>query len=283
MIYSNRPIQGVGIGLRPQHYSQLLSEIKPPISWLEVLADNFFCERALPMFHLEQARQHWPMTLHCIGMSLGGTDPLDYNYLAKVKKLQKVIEPRWISDHLCWTHHAGRYVPDLLPVPYTPEVVSHVASRIEAVQSYLGSQILIENVSTYGAFKASTLTEVECLVAIAQKSGCGLLLDVNNIYVSTSNQNASARAYLDAIPKRLVKEIHLAGFQDRGDHLYDTHGSTIHEDVWGLYAHALKRFGCVPTLIEWDNNIPALDILCEEARKANDMHQQASRATSTVY
>jgi len=263
-----------GIGLRAKHYQDILSA-PPAIGWFEAHSENYFAEGGLPLYYLERIRSNYPLSLHGVGLSLGSTDPLNSEHLHKLKSLIARFEPGLVSEHLSWGSVSERYLNDLLPLPYTEEALAHVARRIVQVQDFLGRQILVENVSSYLQFKQSTIPEWTFLAEIAARSGCGILLDVNNMYVSAVNHQFDPLAYLHAIPAEAVQEIHLAGFDDNGECLIDTHGKAVCDDVWTLYRHALAHVGNVPTLIEWDTDIPALSVLLEEARKAETLLQEA--------
>jgi uncharacterized protein (UPF0276 family) len=209
-----------------------------------------------------------PVVLHGVSLSIGSTDPLDAAYLQALGALAGRIEPAWISDHLCWSGIGGRYAHDLLPLPYTEEALDHVVRRVVTVQERLGRQILVENVSSYLTYTHSTLTEWEFLGAVAERADCGLLLDVNNVHVSATNHGFDAEAYLAGLPAGRVGQIHLAGHTDMGTHLLDTHDGPVIDAVWDLYRRAVRRFGRVSTLVEWDDHIPALDVVCAEAERA---------------
>ena len=260
-----------GIGLRAPHYRDVLERL-PRIAWLEVHSENYFGAGGRPLHYLERIRAHYPISLHGVGLSLGSTDALDRVHLAKLKALIDRIEPGLVSDHLSWSSVNGCYLNDLLPLPYMEEALRHFCSRVGEVQDYLGREILIENPSTYLEYCASTIPESEFLREVAARAGCKILLDVNNIYVSAVNHGFEARAYLDSIPARFVEEIHLAGFTcndtETGAVLVDTHSKPVADPVWILYARALERYGEVPTLIEWDADLPALDVLLAEAALA---------------
>ncbi len=262
-----RPISGVGIGLRHQHYEEIFAT-EPAIPWFEVLTDNFMGTGGLPIHYLSRIAARYPIVMHSVGLSIGSTDPLDQVYLAELKALKECYHPAWLSEHLCWTSVHGNHFHDLMPLPYTDEVVTHVAERIRQVQDFFGEQILIENVSSYLNFRDSTLTEWDFVTAVASAADCYLLLDINNIYVSSQNHQFDPMAYLSGIPVDRVKQFHLAGFEDYGSHLLDSHSRPIADDVWTLYRSALKRFGPVPGLIEWDAEIPPLDVLLAEVEKA---------------
>jgi uncharacterized protein len=263
-----------GIGLRSPHYRELL-ETLPPLAFLEVHSENFFGEGGQPHWFLRQLRQHYPLSLHGVGLSLGTTDELSRTHLIKLKKLIDRYQPSLVSEHLCWGAVGGRHTNDLLPLPYTDEALVLMCRHVEQAQAYLGRQILVENVSSYLQFEHSTIPEWEFVAQVAQRTGCGLLLDVNNIYVNAINHGFSATDYLSAIPCDAVQEIHLAGFDDNGKCLIDTHGKKVSDPVWQLYAEAISIVGNQPTLIEWDADIPALNILLDEAKKADRILTQA--------
>lgn len=257
-----------GIGLRAQHHTDAL-ETLPSIGWLEVHSENYFVAGGQAHYFLEQFRARYPLSLHGVGLSLGSTDALDYAHLGKLKALIARYQPGLVSEHLCWGSVGGRYLNDLLPLPYTEEALRHMRERICRTQDFLGRQILVENVSSYLQFAQSTIPEWEFVAAVAQATGCGILLDVNNIYVNAVNYSFDPLIYLQAIPVEAVQEIHLAGFESNGECLIDTHGKPVCDAVWMLYREALERFGNVPTLIEWDTDIPELPVLLEEARKTD--------------
>ena len=270
-----------GIGLRAPHYQAILAEA-PLVSFLEVHSENFFGDGGQPLKYLARFRENYPISTHGVGLSLGSADPLDPHHLKKLKRLVEAIDPVLVSEHLCWVGVDGRFLNDLLPLPYTRESLEHVVGRVGQLQDFLKRPILVENVSSYLEFVDSTIPEWEFVREVARRSGCQILLDVNNIYVNAVNHDFDALAYLDAIAPGSVGEIHLAGFQDTGELLIDTHGATVCDEVWVLYRHAIERFGQVPTLIEWDTDIPALEVLLAEAGKANRIltahRQEASRA-----
>lgn len=259
-----------GIGLRSPHYLELLDKL-PDIGWLEAHSENYFCEGGAQLHYLEKLRAHYPLSLHGVGLSLGSVDPLNTDHLKKLKSIVARFEPALVSEHLTWSSVDGRFLNDLLPLPYTEESLAHVCGRIARVQDYLGRQILIENVSSYLQFSPSTLPEWKFLAEVHTLSGCGILLDVNNIYVNAVNHGFDPVTYLEAIPVDAVQEIHLAGYDCFDGVLIDTHGKPVHPEVWLLYGEALNRFGKIPTLIEWDTDIPELDVLLEEANKAEAM------------
>jgi uncharacterized protein (UPF0276 family) len=259
-----------GIGLRAPHYREMASR-RPPLAFLEVHSENYFGDGGPPHFYLEQLRQDYPLSLHGVGLSLGSGDPLDPAYLAKLKQLTDRYQPALVSDHLCWTSAGGTHAHDLLPLPFTPAMVNHVAARIRQVQDALGRRILVENASSYVAFAESEMTEWAFVNEVVAEADCLLLLDVNNAYVNAVNHGFDAREYLGAMPSARVAEIHLAGFDtdERAQCLVDTHGKPVHAPVWALYRDTVRRIGPRPTLIEWDADIPPLNVLLAEASRAN--------------
>jgi uncharacterized protein (UPF0276 family) len=261
-----------GIGLRAPHYREVIAT-QPATGWFEVHSENYFGDGGAPLAYLDQVRQHYPISLHGVGLSLGSTDALNDTHLERLKTLIARIEPGLVSEHLCWSSVDGVYLNDLLPLPYTEEALAHVTQRILQAQDRLGRTLLIENVSSYVQFRHSTVPEWEFIAALAARAGCGLLLDVNNVYVSAMNHDFDPLTYLRALPRAAVKEIHLAGHAvnryDDGQIWIDDHGSRVAAPVWALYSEALRLFGPVPTLIEWDTDIPALDVLLGEARHAD--------------
>ncbi len=270
------PIQAVGIGLRTPHYRTILEQ-RPAVPWFEVLIDNYFAKDSPPERHLAAVREHYPVTFHGVGLSLGSTDPLNRDYLTRLKELIDCYQPALVSEHLAWVSVGETYLHDLLPLPYVEEAIEHIAERIYVVQEFLGRQILIENVSSYLSYHASVMPEWEFLAEVARRVDCGILCDVNNIYVSAQNHGFDALDYLNAIPIERVQEMHLAGYEDQGTHLLDSHSQPVHAPVWELYRQALQRFGSVPTLIEWDNDIPEFATLQAEARTAQTMMDEVGR------
>ena len=269
-------LTGFGLGLRPPHYEAVLHE-PHAIDWLEVITENYLVPGGQPLAYLDRIRDRFPMVMHGVSLSIGSTDPIDAEYLASVRTLADRIEPHWISDHLCWTGVEGRNMHDLLPLPYTEEALCAVAARVGQVQDALGRRILLENVSSYLTFHASQMSEWEFLREVAARSDCEILLDINNIYVSSVNHGFDPLHYLHAMPKSRVRQFHLAGHSDMGDHLIDTHDRPVVEPVWKLYRAALDRFGAVPTMIERDDNIPELSELVAELQVARDIAGMHSR------
>ncbi len=269
-------LQGFGLGLRTPHYDAVLHE-SHAIDWLEIITENYIGLGGKPLDYLTRIRAKFPMVMHGVSLSIGSSDRPDPAYLAKVRALARRIEPEWISDHLCWTGVDGRNLHDLLPLPYTEEALTQVVDHVREVQDSLGRQILMENVSSYLTYQASEMQEWEFLREVAERADCAILLDVNNIYVSSVNHGFDPLAYLDAIPPLRVRQIHLAGHSNMGDHLIDTHDHPIIEPVWALYEAAVARFGLIPTMIERDDNIPPLADLVEELQVARDRVERSSR------
>lgn len=270
-------LQLTGIGLRAPHYTRFLTE-RPKVAWIEVHSENFFGEGGKPLHLLETLRKDYPISLHGVSLSLGSADELNWQHLKKLRDLVQRVNPCLVSDHLCWSSVNGQYLHDLLPLPLTEEALSHVVHRIQQVQEYLGRQLLIENVSSYLQYDTSTMPEAEFLTHIAKQSGCGILLDVNNIYVNSVNFEFDPYHYINAIPAELVQEIHLGGYQEKIHHgktlLIDTHDQPISNAVWDLYRQAINQFGIKPTMIEWDANVPELETLLQEANRAETMMRE---------
>jgi uncharacterized protein len=268
---------GYGVGLRAEHFETILSGAARP-EWFEALSENYLDTAGRPMHVLEKIRRDTPIVLHGVALSIGSADGLDGAYLAKLRRLADRIDAALITDHVCWTGVDGRSLHDLLPLPYTEEVLQHVVERVARVQDALGRRIALENPSTYVAFRHSTMAEYEFLAALAERADCDLLLDVNNVYVSARNLGFDAYAYLDAMPAARLAYTHLAGFTDCGTYLFDTHNAPVHEDVWALYRHLVARCGPLPTLVEWDADIPSFERVCAEAERARHEAQQAGVA-----
>ena len=255
-----------GIGLRPPHYREVLQNY-PALGWVEVHSENFFGGGA-PLHTLLQVRQHYPVSLHGVGLGLASPDALDNNHLLALRRLCDTVQPTSVSEHLCWNNAAGTVINDLLPFPYTHTALQHVASRIQQVQEMLSRQVLIENLSSYLVFNSSEMSEGEFLAELSRRTGCGILFDVNNLYVNACNLGVNANAYIESLPAAAVGEYHLAGHSLRDDCLVDTHSARVCAEVWQLYETALQHIGPRPTLIEWDTDIPALSVLMEEAAQA---------------
>ena len=271
------PAAAAGVGLRAPHYAEIL-ERRPPLGFLEVHAENFFAAGGQSRAWLDRFREHYPISVHGVGLSLGSTDPLDQAHLARLADLVRRVEPLLVSEHLCWSSFGGRHSNDLLPLPRTEEALAHVAGRIGAVQDKLKRTLLVENVSTYVEHPEAAMTEWEFLREAARRSGCRILLDVNNVWVNAVNHGFDPRRYIDAVDPALVGEFHLAGFEATPAGLVDTHGAAVSEDVWALYGYALERIGPRPTLVERDNDIPALDVLLAESSRAERMATAALHA-----
>ncbi len=261
------PVKGTGIGLRSPHVNEVLATL-PDIPWFELLIENHLAEGGIIPLQMEKVCEHYPVTFHGVGLSLGSIDPLDMDYLKKLRQLMKQYNIAWMSEHCCFTAVDGMHSHDLLPIPYSDEALQHMAARIRQVQDVLGEQILIENVSSYMRYAESTMDEVAFMAELAEQADCYLLVDVNNIYVNHVNQDIDAHDYLQRLPHQRIREIHLAGFEDHGDYLLDAHNNPVAAKVWELYEALLQHVSGIPTLIEWDNNIPSLQRLLQEADKA---------------
>jgi len=262
-----RHFLGFGLGLRIDHFHHVL-EHRPAVDWFEIISENFMVAGGKPRYYLHAIREHYPMVMHGVSLSIGSTDPLDYDYLRTLKTLMQDVQPAWVSDHLCWTAVNGFNSHDLVPLPYTEEAIDHVVGRVQQVQDFLGRQILLENVSSYLNFAESQLTEWEFFNAVAERADCRILLDINNIYVSSRNHSFDPLTYVNAITPARVQQFHLAGGTDYGDYVIDTHDQDVSDPVWALYAAALQRFGAVSTMIERDGNIPGFADLFAELEQA---------------
>jgi len=269
---SPRPLSGVGVGYKPQHFDDIIQD-PGPVSWLEIHAENYMGDGGRPLAQLRHLAERFPISCHGVGLSIGGETALDPDHLERLKTLVDWLNPTLFSEHLAWSTHDTAFYNDLLPLPYTPATLTRVAQHIDLLQTTIKRQILLENPSTYLAFDESTLAETEFLAELAQRTGCGLLLDVNNVFVSATNQQTDPRAYIDAFPLSAVGEIHLGGHdEDEDEHgaplLIDSHGAEVVDPVWALYEYTLKRAGNRPTLIEWDNDVPDWPVLAAEADRA---------------
>ena len=263
--------RGVGVGLRAEHYGHVLAR-RPAVPWFEAVSENYMGLRdghgGRPLEILLRVRECYPVVLHGVSMNIGSADPLDLGYLKELKRLADRIRPEHVSDHLCWTGVGGRNLHDLLPLPYTREAMRLIVPRVRRIQDALGRRFLLENVSSYLAYRHSEMPEWEFLSEIAERADCGILLDVNNVRVSAANHGYDPARYIDAVPPERVMQMHLAGYSEAGRLLIDTHDHPVSEAVWGLYARAVRRFGDVPTLIEWDDRIPPFRVLEAEAARA---------------
>lgn len=262
------PDLGFGLGLRPPHYAHIF-EHKPAVDWFEIISENFMDTGGRPRRNLARIRADYPVVMHGVALSIGTVDPLNSEYLQKLKALMDWVEPAWVSDHLCWTGVAHRNTHDLLPLPYTEEALAHIVDRIRRVQDFLGRRIALENPSTYLEFKSSEIPEAEFIARMAKDADCHLLLDVNNVYVSCYNHRLDAKAYIDALPLDRVIQMHLAGHDNRGTHIIDTHDAAVADPVWDLYKYTIARAGRTPsTMIEWDDAIPPFEVVYAELQKA---------------
>jgi uncharacterized protein len=272
-------IQGFGLGLRPSHYESILDS-RPHVDWFEVLTENYLVPGGKPLHFLDRVRDRYPLVMHGVSLSIGSVDPLDADYLDEIAALATRIEPEWISDHLCFTGVDGGNLHDLLPLPYTEETLRHVAERVRQVQDRLKRRLVLENVSSYLSYRHSEMSEWAFLCELLQRADCDLLLDVNNIYVSSINHGFDAHDYLRAVPSNRVRQIHLAGHSNRDGFLIDTHDHPVAQPVWQLYAAAVALFGAVPTMIERDGNIPELAELTAELDKAREVAGATAHAAA---
>jgi len=264
---------GFGLGLRTEHYQHVLNK-RPDVDWFEVISENYMVAGGKPRYFLDAIREHYPIVMHGVSMSIGSTDPLNMDYLRKLKTLISDVQPQWISDHLCFTTVGGVNSHDLLPMPYTEEALQHVVSRIKQVQDFLGTQMLLENVSSYLSYQNDEMNEWQFYAEVCELADCKMLLDVNNVYVSARNHDFDAMDYLQAIDPTRVQQFHLAGHSDYGDYVIDTHDHDVPDPVWQLYAQAVKRFGPVSTMIERDDDIPDFDTLNTELNMARQIAEK---------
>lgn len=263
---------GFGIGLRPAHYQTIVDTL-PALDWFEIISEDFMLEGGPSLYYLDKIREKYPMAMHGVSLSIGSSDPLDKDYLQRLKTLVNRIEPLWVSDHLCWTGVNGVNIHDLMPLPYTQECITHVVNRIRQVQDYLGQPILLENVSSYVSYRASEMTEWEFLTQVAEQADCFILLDINNIYVNAFNHGFNVKDYLNGVPKKRIRQFHLAGHDNLTTHIVDTHDDSIIDEVWKLYEMALELFGPVATLIERDAKIPSVTELIKELDYAKNIYR----------
>ncbi|WP_295637988.1 DUF692 domain-containing protein [uncultured Methylibium sp.] len=271
-------LQGFGLGLRAEHYADFAGARRPRVDWLEIVSENYMVPGGRPLDWLERIRRDFPVVMHGVSMSIGSTDPLDLDYLRGLKALADRVQPAWVSDHLCWTGVDHRNLHDLLPMPYTEAALRHLVDRVGRVQDLLGRRLLLENVSSYVAFAGDEMSEWDFVAELARRADCELLLDVNNVYVSSVNHGFDPRRYIDAIPAARVRQIHLAGHEEHGDHLIDTHDHPVRDEVWSLYAYTTRRLGAVPAMIERDDRIPPLDDLLAELDVARRVQAEALAA-----
>lgn len=261
------PNLGFGVGLRSPHFQHVLEQA-PAVDWFEAISENYLSSRGYSRHVLDRVAERWPVVLHGVSLSIGGADALDFDYLARLDRLAREVRPAWISDHLCWTGVLGQNTHDLLPLPLDEDTLRHVIARIRTVQDVLGRRLVIENPSSYLTFAGDTLREWEFLAAMAEEADCGLLLDVNNVYVSSVNHGFDPVTYIEAIPASRIVQFHLAGHTDCGTHIVDTHDAHVIDPVWELYRLAHARTGGASTLVEWDSSIPAFPVLHAEALEA---------------
>lgn len=271
------PDLGCGIGLRTKHYATLFDAF-PHVDWFEIISENFLVPGGAPMFNLGRVLERYPVVQHGVSMSIGASEPLDRDYLRALKDLVKRTKTPWLSDHLCWTGAGGVNLHDLLPLPYTEEALRHVIARVREVQDFLETRFVIENVSSYLTYTSSEMPEWEFLARLAEDADCGLLFDVNNVYVSAFNHGFDPSAFVDAIPAERVVQIHLAGHTNYGKYIIDTHSAAVIDEVWALYRRTIERTGPVSTLVEWDDDIPPLDVVLAEAEKARVIREEVRRA-----
>ncbi|AKR42237.1 DUF692 family multinuclear iron-containing protein [Methylophilus sp. TWE2] len=272
----DHPSLGFGLGLRPQHYPYIF-EHQPSVDWFEIISENFMDTDGKPKRNLARIKEQYPVVMHGVSLSIGSMDPLNSEYLTKLKALMDWVNPAWISDHLCWTGVAHKNTHDLLPLPYTEESLKHIVHRIQQVQDRLGRRIALENPSTYLEFKHSKMPEAEFIAAMANEADCHLLLDVNNVYVTCFNHRLDPQAYLDALPLDRVIQMHLSGHSNKGNHIVDTHDDHVIDEVWNLYKYVVHRAGRVPnTMIEWDDRIPEFPVLSAELDKAREAARHAA-------
>jgi uncharacterized protein (UPF0276 family) len=267
------PSLGCGIGLRREHYGTILEQW-PEIDWFEAISENFMVPGGRPLYVLDRVRERYPVVLHGVSLSIGSSDPIDFDYLRELRSLAARVRPAWVSDHFCWTGVGGRNAHDLLPLPYTEETIDHVVARVRTVQEFLERPLVLENVSSYLTYRDSQMSEWQCLAEIARRADCFLLLDVNNVYVSAFNHGFDPLEFLRGMPLDRVVQFHLAGHTDNGTHLLDTHDHPIGDPVWQLYRDAVRRFGPLPTLIERDDRIPELAEVAAEAHAARGIQRE---------
>lgn len=274
---SMRTTLGFGLGLRSEYYQQILEQ-RPRIDWFEVISENYLVDGGKALYFLDAIKEHYPLVMHGVSLSIGGAHALDLNYLRRLRKLANRVQPQWVSDHLCWSRGNAHQLHDLLPLPFTEESLRHVAERVRVVQDILERPLVLENVSAYLQWKSSCMSESQFLARLSQMTGCELLLDVNNVYVSSRNQGFDPWQFILELPRERIRQIHLAGHSDYGQYLIDTHDAPIADPVWALYGKALSHLGPTATLIERDDHFPPLDELLAELEQARTLADQALSA-----
>lgn len=267
------PDLGVGVGFRAPHHGRVLDE-RPAMDWFEVISENFMVDGGRPLDNLARLRDAYPVVPHGVSLAVGSVEPLDTDHLTRLRALVDRLDPPWVSDHLCWGRAPGLHLHDLLPLPYTREAVNLVVERVKRVQGSLERPFALENVSSYMTYRASSMSEWDFVTEVSERADCGLLLDCNNVYVSARNHGFDAARYIDAIPADRVVQMHLAGHTDKGTHVLDTHSEAVCDEVWSLYRRAVGRCGAVATLVEWDDEIPAWEVLAAEAARARVMRAE---------
>ncbi|MBK5291787.1 MAG: DUF692 domain-containing protein [Acidobacteriia bacterium] len=276
------PDLGFGIGLRTVHFPHILAN-HPPVDWFEILSENFMDTGGRPLYVLDQVAERYPVVLHGVSMSVGSTDPINFDFLRKLKLLAQRTKAHWVSDHLCWTGVSGINVHDLLPMPYTDESLQHTIDRVKIISEFLERPLVLENPSTYVEFSASNWTEWDFITTLAEQADCGLLLDVNNIYVSSFNHGFDPHDYIDRIPADRVVQIHLAGHTNKGTHILDTHSDHVIEAVWELYRRVYQTMGGIATLLEWDESIPSFEVVHSEALKARQYRESPGKSNEEAH
>jgi uncharacterized protein (UPF0276 family) len=269
------PNLGFGIGLRIPHYEHVFAD-EPELDFFEIISENFMVRGGAPLANLDRVLERYPVVQHGVSLSIGATDPLDFDYLERLRALTRRTKTPWVTDHLCWTRAHRVDLHDLLPLPYTEEAVHHVAERVRVVQDFLGLRLGLENTSSYLTYNASTMSEWDFIRAIVEEADCGILLDVNNVYVSSFNHGFDPRTFLDGVPRGRVLQYHLAGHTHKGKYILDTHSDFVKSDVWDLYRYAVERIGPATTLVEWDDEIPAFETVRGEARKAQAICEEVA-------
>lgn len=266
------PNLGFGVGLRPPHYPYIFEQ-SPDVDWFEIISENFMVEGGRPLYHLDRILERYPVVLHGVSLSIGSTEELDWEYLKQLKKLLERTKAPWVSDHLCFSRVEETFLHNLTPVPYHPLVAKHIAERVRKVQDFLERPFLLENVSSYLDYQVSQMTEWDFLTAVVEEADCGILLDVNNVYVSSVNNEFDCQKYLEGIPLDRVVQIHLAGYADRGTYLFDSHNYPVHDTVWSFFQKVMVQLGECSVLVEWDENLPEFPVVFAEAQKAKKLVQ----------